>query len=67
MKVETIMTIGGELSLEVIAESPLEYRILSKAWEMHGYRRGNGQTITPGGESTGFYVPLCTLAKAATP
>lgn len=64
MKVELHSLMDGELSLEVISETDLEYRLLKTAWEINGYPRGNGKTITPDGMSTGFYIPLCKLVKS---
>ena len=61
MKVELHSLMAGDLGLEVIAETDIEYRLLSKAWELNGYERGNGKTIAPNGGSTGFFIPLCRL------
>ena len=65
MKVELHALMAGDLSLEIIAETDLEYRLLKRAWELNGYERGNGKTITPDGLSTGYYIPLCKLIGPA--
>ncbi len=65
MKVELVALVTGELQLEVISETAVEYQILKRAWELNGYKRGNGRSATPDRASTGFYIPLCTLTAAS--
>lgn len=61
MKIELCIFKRGDLQLEIISETELEYRLLEKAWEIQGYKRGDGKSIAPTGGSSGFYIPLCTL------
>lgn len=60
MKVELISLLCGEMSIELIAETPIEYAVLTNTWRImeKGDKpyRGNGQTYTDKG-STGFYLP----------
>ena len=65
MKVELVALVTGELQLEVITETAVEYQILSRAWELNGYKRGNGRSATPSGARTGFYIPLCALVATS--
>ena len=65
MKVELYTLMTGDLKLEVIAETDLEYRVLQKAWELNGYERGKGKTVTPDGMAAGFFIPLCRLSAPA--
>lgn len=58
MKAELRSTLAGEFSIECIAETDFEYRILERAWALRGYERANGKTKAPGGGSTGFYIPM---------
>lgn len=62
MKVETSITLAGDVSLEVIGESDFEIAILRRAWELNSYKSGNGRTKDDKG-SYGFYVPLFTAAQ----
>lgn len=66
MKVETSITLAGDVRLEVIAESDFEIAILRRAWELNKYKFGNGRTKDAKG-SYGFYVPLFTAAETARP
>lgn len=65
MKVELYTLRAGDLKLEVIAETDIEYRLLQKAWELNGYERGKGKTVTPDGMAAGFFIPLCRLSAPA--
>jgi len=67
MKVELKRTMRGDLKLEIIAETDVEYHLLDSAWELQGYERGNGKTVTPNKMQCGFYIPLCTLVKEWRP
>lgn len=58
MKVELSTTLAGEFSLECIAETDFEFRVLERAWALRSYRRANGKSTAPGGGGVGFYVPL---------
>ncbi len=62
MKAELSVTLAGNVSLEIIAETKFERAILSMAWQERGYERGNGQSRFDDG-ATGFYVPLFKVNK----
>ena len=66
MKCEPHMCIDGSFSIEVIAETDLEFSILSQAWKLNGYERANGRTRAPqNGGGVGFYVPLGKIVARA--
>jgi len=55
--------VNGDLKIELVSETGLEYAILDKAWSLNGYLRGNGSSLTPEGAKTGFYLPLFNMSK----
>lgn len=69
MKVELISYCSGALSIELVAESDVEERLLTNAWKVmesgDGPYRGNGRTITDRG-STGFFLPVTNDAHPDT-
>jgi hypothetical protein len=66
MRAEISVTMGGKMSIEIIAETKFERGILSAAWQQRGYDRGNGQSRFDDG-ATGFYVPLFDVGNLPEP
>lgn len=58
MTAEICTTLAGEISIECIAETDFEFKILERAWALNGYRRANGKSKAPEGGTSGFYVEL---------
>jgi hypothetical protein len=70
VKIGLVVLVTGDLQLEVISETDLEFWLLERAWKVNGYKRSEGgMSMEPGGtRSMGFYVPLGTLvASGPTP
>jgi hypothetical protein len=68
MKAEISVTLAGQVSLEVIAETEFERGILEMAWRQRGYVQGNGKTTVGHMRgSTGFYVPLFETKPPSLP
>ncbi len=61
MKAEIHTLMRGDMSIEIIAETDAEYRLLSHFWRAREYPVGNGKSIGPNGGGMGFYVPLGCL------
>lgn len=56
MKIGIVNYTYGGMALELIAETDVEYMLLNQIWEYGKMKRGNGNTETPDGMSTGFYL-----------
>lgn len=61
MKTELHTTMAGETSIEVIAETDVEFALFERAWKLRGYPRGNGKSTAPGGGGVGFFIPLFNM------
>ena len=55
---------NGDLRIELVSETELEYAILDKAWSLNGYLKGMGDSLSPKGAKTGFYLPLFNTSKS---
>jgi hypothetical protein len=56
MKIKTVNYTYGGMSLELIAETDIEYMVLKQIFTHGGMTMGNGNTKTPDGMATGFYL-----------
>lgn len=71
MKVDLVALERGDLQLELITESDLEYSLLEAMWRAkrhdENFSRGYGRSIAPAGGASGFYITLCCLRPAWEP
>ena len=70
MQIKVINYKAGGMSLELVGESDVEYMVLRQIFDHGQMDRGNGDTKTPNGMATGFYLqcnkketPLSLQAK----
>ena len=58
MKIKPVNYMHGGLSLELIAETPIETALLREIFEHGEMSRGNGESKTHDNMSCGFYLAM---------
>ncbi len=63
MKIKPINFTHGGFALELVAETPIETGLLQELFAHGEMTRGNGESLTHNGMSTGFYLGFPRAAE----